>query len=544
MTNEEKELHFNEDHFKLLLSRLQRDVEKISVGGGSAKAEAQRAQGKMTARDRITYLLDKGQDSFEIGTFTGFEMYEEYGGCPAGGVISVIGKVSGRWCMILANDATVKAGAWFPITAKKNLRAQEIAMENRLPLIYLVDSAGVFLPMQDEIFPDKEHFGRMFRNNARLSSMGIPQIAAIMGACVAGGAYLPIMSDEALIVEKTGSIFLAGPYLVKAAIGEDTDNETLGGARTHCNISGVTDYKCANDQDALYKIRALVEKFGKTEDAGFDRIEPVSPAFSEDEILKRFPARNAKPYAVQDIIECLADKGSVLEYKEHYGKTILCAYARINGWAVGIVANDRKVHRSGKGEMQLGGVIYSDSADKAARFIMNCNQKKIPLVFIQDVTGFMVGTRSEHGGIIKDGAKLVNAVANSTVPKFTIITGNSYGAGNYAMCGKAYDPRLILGWPTAKIAVMGGQQAAKVLTQIQVSALKAKGKEPDKEEEEALFEKINQRYERQTTAHYAAARLWLDEIIDPRRTRAWISMGIEIANQSPIQAFSVGVIQT
>ncbi len=544
MTEQELELNKNEDHYKLILSKLNKDIEKIKLGGGPKKIENHKSQGKLTARERIELLVDKNSDILELSAFAGYEMYEEHGGCPAGGVIIVIAKVSNRWCVIIANDATVKAGAWFPITAKKNLRAQEIAIENRLPLIYLVDSAGVYLPMQDEIFPDKEHFGRMFRNNAIISSKGIPQIAAIMGACVAGGAYLPIMSDEALIVENTGSIFLAGPYLVKAAIGEETDNETLGGAKTHCEISGVTDYKEPNDQSCINTIRKLVDKFGSSQNAGFDRIQSIEPKINKEEILRRFPAGNLKPYSMKTILECIVDDSELIEYKEHYGKTMICAYARINGWSVGIVANDRKVHKSGKGEMQMGGVIYSDSADKAARFIMNCNQKKIPLVFVQDVTGFMVGTRSEHGGIIKDGAKLVNAVSNSTVPKFTIIIGNSYGAGNYAMCGKAYDPRLILAWPTAKIAVMGGQQAAKVLTQIQVAAMKSKGKEPNAVEEKELFDTINQRYERQTTPYYAAARLWVDAIIDPRETRKFLSIGIEIANQSPVEQFSVGVIQT
>lgn len=534
----------NEDELKIAIGKVNRELDRIRMGGGTKKLEAQRSQGKMTARERIEYLLDPDTPSWEIGAFAGFGMYEEEGGCPAGGVVVVIGYVRKRLCMIIANDATVKAGAWFPITGKKNLRAQEIAMENRLPLIYLVDSAGVYLPMQDEIFPDKEHFGRIFRNNAIISSMGIPQIAAIMGSCVAGGAYLPIMSDEALIVEGTGSIFLAGPYLVKAAIGEITDQETLGGARTQSEISGVTDYKMKDDRECLDTIKNLVDKMGKPPDAGFSREKPVEPRFKAEDLLKYYPAGGIKPYNMMNILECIVDDSSMTLYKEHYGKSILCAYARINGWAVGIVANDRQVIKSAKGEMQMGGVIYSDSADKATRFILNCNQKKIPLVFIQDVTGFMVGTRSEHGGIIKDGAKMVNAVANSTVPKFTIIVGNSYGAGNYAMCGKAYDPRLILAWPTAKIAVMGGGQAAKVLTQIQVSALKSKGKEPDAEEEKKLFDKISQRYEEQTTPYYAAARLWVDAIIDPRQTREWLSMGIEAASSAPVKKFNVGVIQT
>jgi 3-methylcrotonyl-CoA carboxylase beta subunit len=497
----------------------------------------------MTARERIEALIDEGSDFLEIGGFAGYGLYKEYGGCPSGGVITGIGYVSGRQCMIVANDATVKAGAWFPITGKKNLRAQEIAMENHLPIIYLVDSAGVFLPMQDEIFPDKEHFGRIFRNNAKMSSMGIPQIAAIMGSCVAGGAYLPIMSDEALIVEGTGSIFLAGPYLVRAAIGEDVDKETLGGATTQSEISGITDYKMKDDQECIDTIRDLMDKMGATDQAGFDRAKPKPPKEKPEEIYQLFPEDRTKPYKTVDILKRLVDDSKLTYYKNGYGKTIICAYARIDGWSVGIVANNREVVRNAKGEMQFGGVIYSDSADKAARFIMNCNQKKIPLVFMHDVTGFMVGTRSEHGGIIKDGAKMVNAVSNSTVPKFSIVMGNSYGAGNYAMCGKAYDPRLIVAWPTAKIAVMGGAQAAKVLTQIQVASLKRKGEEPDAEGEKELFEKTKNKYEEQTTPYYAAARLWVDAIIDPLETRKVISMGIEAANKVPVDRFNVGVFQ-
>ena len=498
----------------------------------------------MTARERVNFLIDEGSYFLEIGAFAGEGMYEEYGGCPSGGVVCGIGYVRGRQCMIIANDATVKAGAWFPITGKKNLRAQEIAMENRLPLIYLVDSAGVFLPMQDEIFPDKEHFGRIFRNNAIISSMGIPQIAAIMGSCVAGGAYLPIMSDEALIVEGTGSIFLAGPYLVKAAIGESVDKETLGGATTQSEISGVTDYKMPDDKTCLDTIKDLVDKMGTFENAGFNREQPAPPAKDPKEIYGIFPDNPAKPYDSLEIIERLVDNSEITQYKEGYGKTIICGYARIDGWAVGIVANNRQVIKNKKGEMQFGGVIYSDSADKAARFIMNCNQKKIPLVFLHDVTGFMVGTRSEHGGIIKDGAKMVNAVSNSTVPKFSVVMGNSYGAGNYAMCGKAYDPRLIVAWPTAKIAVMGGKQAAKVLLQIQTASMKAKGKEVSEVEEKALLKKIEDRYDEQTTPLYAAARLWVDAIIDPLETRKIISMGIEAANNAPVAKFNPGVIQT
>ena len=534
----------NEDHMKLLISRMQHRLEKIKMGGGPKRIKKQHDRGKLTARERIKYLIDRDSYFFEIGAFAGYEMYEEYGGCPAGGVVMGIGYVSGRQCMIVANDATVKAGAWFPITGKKNLRAQEIAMENRLPIIYLVDSAGIFLPMQEDIFADKEHFGRIFRNNAVMSSMGIPQIAAIMGSCVAGGAYLPIMSDEALIVEKTGSIFLAGPYLVKAAIGEEVDQETLGGATTQSEISGVTDYKMPDDQTCLDTIRELVDKFGYQDKAGFDRVEPSPPKYDPNEIMSFFPYSHSKPYKTEDILKRLVDNSKLTYYKKGYGKTISCAYARIDGWAVGIVANNREVVKTAKGEMQFGGVIYSDSADKAARFIMNCNQKKIPLVFLHDVTGFMVGTRSEHGGIIKDGAKMVSAVSNSTVPKISIVMGNSYGAGNYAMCGKAYDPRLIVAWPSAKIAVMGGSQAAKTLLQIQKSTLKAQGQKLTTEEEAEHLKHIKDRYDHQTEPYYAAARLWVDAIIDPRETRRLISMGIEAANNAPVQPFNVGVIQT
>ena len=534
----------NDDQMKLLLSRMNHRLEKIYKGGGERRIEKQHKQGKMTARERIEYLVDKDSRVLELGAFAGYDMYKDYGGCPAGGVVVVIGYVSGRQCVIVANDATVKAGAWFPITGKKNLRAQEIAMENRLPIIYLVDSAGVFLPMQDEIFPDKEHFGRIFRNNARMSSLGIPQIAAIMGSCVAGGAYLPIMSDEALIVEGTGSIFLAGPYLVKAAIGETVDQETLGGAVTQSDISGVTDYKMPDDQTCLDTIRDLMDKMGHFPKAGFDRAEPAPPKEDPEELYSIFPFEGNKPYPTAEILKRLVDDSKLTYYKSGYGKTIICAYARIDGWAVGIVANNREVVKTAKGEMQFGGVIYSDSADKATRFIMNCNQKKIPLVFLHDVTGFMVGTRSEHGGIIKDGAKMVNAVANSTVPKFSIVMGNSYGAGNYAMCGKAYDPRLIVAWPTAKIAVMGGGQAAKVLLQIQSSAMKAQGKELSSKEKEELLEEIKGRYDNQTTPYYAAARLWVDAIIDPLETRKVVSMGIEAANNAEVERFNPGVIQT
>ena len=533
----------------LLISQMEQRLNKIYLGGGKARIEKLHEQGKMSARERIDFLLDKDTDRVEVGAFAGYEMYPEHGGCPGGGVVVVIGYVSGKQCIVVANDATVKAGAWFPITGKKNLRAQEIAMENRLPIIYLVDSAGVYLPLQDEIFPDKEHFGRIFRNNAVMSSMGILQIAAVMGSCVAGGAYLPIMSDEAMIVDKTGSIFLAGSYLVKAAIGENIDNETLGGATTHCEISGVTDYKCKDDADCLNRIRNIMSKVGDYDKAGFDRIKSAPPSKDPSEIPGIIPDKSEKQYDMHEIIERLVDNSVHEEYKEKYGQSIICTYARIDGWAVGIVANQRKVVKAkkpgGSNEMQLGVVIYSDSADKAARFIMNCNQKKIPLVFLQDATGFMVGSRSEHGGIIKDGAKLVNAMANSVVPKFTIIVGNSYGAANYAMCGKAYDPRLIVGWPTAKIAVMGGAQAAKVLVQIEVSSLKAKGEEITKEKEEELFNRIKDRYDQQTTPYYAASRLWMDAIINPLETRKVISMGIEMANHAPItKAYNVGILQT
>ncbi len=535
----------NEDAMRLAVGEMNRRLTQIYLGGGKKKMDKEREAGRLTARERVSYLFDEGRPRFEMGAFAGYEMYEEHGGCPGGGVVIEMGYVRGRMCLVVANDNTVKAGAWFPITGKKNLRAQEIAIENRIPVIYLVDSAGVYLPMQDEIFPDKEHFGRIFRNNAVMSSMGIPQIAAIMGSCVAGGAYLPIMSDEALIVDGQGSVFLAGPYLVKAAIGEDADKETLGGANTHCDISGVTDYKTPNDRACLDTIKDLVDKMGHPEKpGGFDRADPKIPTAGVDDIMSVYPDNPAKPFETLDVIKAIVDDSKITQYKETYGRTIICGYARIDGWAVGIVANNRQIIKSAKGEMQIGGVIYSDSADKAARFIMNCNQKRIPLVFLHDVTGFMVGTRSEHGGIIKDGAKMVNAVANSTVPKFSIIIGNSYGAGNYAMCGKAYDPRLIVAWPTAKIAVMGGAQAAKVLTQIQVSSLKNKGAAPDPEGEKALYESIKDRYDKQTTPYYAAARLWVDAIIDPRETRKVVSMGIEMANHAPVAKFNVGVMQT
>lgn len=534
----------NEDYNKLLVSDLKQRLAKVMLGGGKSRIEKQHAQGKLSARERIAYLLDEKKPSIEIGAFAGEGMYAEHGGCPSAGVVVKIGYIKGTQCIVVANDATVKAGAWFPITAKKNLRAQEIAIENRLPIIYLVDSAGVYLPLQDEIFPDKEHFGRIFRNNAVMSSMGITQISAVMGSCVAGGAYLPIMSDEALIVDKTGSIFLAGSYLVKAAIGESIDNETLGGATTHCEISGVTDYKSKDDKDALDTIKNIVSKIGAPEVAGFNKIEPKKPKLDPREIYGLLPKSRTDQYDMMEIVNRLVDDSDFEAYKDGYGQSIITGYARIDGWAVGIVANQRKVVKTKKGEMQFGGVIYSDSADKATRFIANCNQKKIPLVFLQDVTGFMVGSKSEHGGIIKDGAKMVNAVSNSVVPKFTIVIGNSYGAGNYAMCGKAYDPRLIAAWPSAELAVMSGNSAAKVLLQIEKASLKKKGEVITPEKEEALFSKIKARYDDQISPYYAASRLWTDGVIDPLDTRKWIAMGIEAANQAPIEkAFNLGVIQ-
>jgi 3-methylcrotonyl-CoA carboxylase beta subunit len=529
---------------KLALSQLRNRFQKIALGGGLKSADKQHEKNKLTARERIAYLIDKDSSFYEIGAFAGYEMYEEYGGCPAAGTVAGIGYVSRRQCMILANDQTVKAGAWFPITGKKNLRIQEIAMENYLPVIYIVDSAGVFLPLQDEIFPDKEHFGRIFRNNARMSAMGITQLSVVMGPCVAGGAYLPIMSDETIMAEENGSIFLAGPYLVKAAIGETTDNETLGGAVTHTSISGIADYKFKTEEECLDQVKKIMSTLAHSLSAGFDRMESKLPAKNPAEIYGLLPSDSGRPYDMLEIINRIVDSPGIQQYKEDYGKTIICGYARIDGWAVGIVANQRTIVKTKKGEVQLGGVIYNDSADKSARFIMNCNQKRIPLIFLQDVTGFMVGTRSEHSGIIKDGAKMVNAVANSVVPKFTVIVGNSYGAGNYAMCGKAYDPRLILAWPTAKIAVMGGEQAAKTLLQIQVASLQAKGKVIDPAEEKKLLDEIRGRYEKQTSPYFAAARLWVDGIIDPLETRKFIAEGIKAANQNPDRlVFQTGVFQ-
>ena len=545
VSSKDIDFNYNDDQMRLKIRAMERALDKIYLGGGKKRIEKLHKAGKLSARERINLLLDANSESIEIGAFAGDGMYEEYGGCPSGGVVVVIGYVSKKQCIVVANDATVKAGAWFPITGKKNLRAQEIAIENNLPIIYLVDSAGVFLPMQDEIFPDKEHFGRIFRNNAVMSSKGIVQIAAVMGSCVAGGAYLPIMSDESLIVNKTGTIFLAGSYLVKAAIGESIDNENLGGAHTQTEISGVCDYKVENDKECLKTIRDIISKIGESQKAGFNREEPSLPKMNLEKLYGLLPAERSKPYASKKLLECLVDDSKFTEYKAGFGKTLITAYARIDGWSVGIVMNNREIVKNAKGEMQFGGVIYSDSADKAARFIMNCNQKKIPLVFIHDVTGFMVGSKSEHGGIIKDGAKMVNAMSNSTVPKFSIVIGNSYGAGNYAMCGKAYDPRLIVGWPTAEIAVMSGAAAAKTLLQIEITSLKSKGEEITKKKEEELFNKIKSKYDEQISPYYAASRLWIDAIIDPVETRKIISMGIEMANHNKdIEKYNVGVIQT
>ena len=546
MTVSKEQLDFNknDDAMRLKISQLERELEKIYLGGGQKKIDKLHEKGKLTARERIDLLLDKDADRIEIGAIAGKGMYKEHGGCPGAGVVIVIGYVSGKQCIVVANDATVKAGAWFPITGKKNLRAQEIAMENHLPIIYLVDSAGVYLPMQDEIFPDKEHFGRIFRNNAVMSSRGIPQIAAVMGSCVAGGAYLPIMSDESLIVNKTGTIFLAGSYLVKAAIGESIDNETLGGAKTHTQISGVCDYKVESDEDCIQTIRDLMDKIGTFEQAGFDRKEALLPKSDAKNIYGILPCERYKPYDMRAILKCIVDDSKIIEYKKDYGQSIITGYARIDGWSVGIVANQRELVKNAKGEMQFGGVIYSDSADKAARFIMNCNQKNIPLVFFHDVSGFMVGSKSEHGGIIKDGAKMVNAMANSVVPKFSVVVGNSYGAGNYAMCGKAYDPRLIVAWPTAEIAVMSGASAAKTLLQIEVASLKSRGEQITKEREQELFNAIKSRYDEQISPYYAASRLWVDAIIDPVETRKVISMGINASNhRKTTERYNVGVIQ-
>ena len=534
----------NEDFLKLALSNIQHLERNAKLGGGKARLEKIRKEGKLTARERVNYLLDEQSEQFEIGLLAGTDCYQDYGGCPAGGVVVVVGQIEDQWCVVVANDASVKAGAWFPITTKKNLRAQEIALENRIPIIYLVDSAGIFLPLQNELFADKDFFGRIFRNNAQMSAAGIVQIAAVMGSCVAGGAYLPVMSDEVIMVDKSSSIFLAGSYLVKAAIGENIDNEILGGATTHTEISGVGDYKAKNDKDALDRIKKLINNLGPLSKAGFNRVKAIDPKKSIQNISGVLPKERNEPYDTNELLAHLLDADTLEEYKPDYGKTILTAYARIEGWSVGIVANQRKIIKNKKGEIQFGGVIYSDSADKATRFIANCNQRKIPLVFLQDVTGFMVGSDAEHGGIIKDGAKMVNAVSNSIVPKFTIVVGNSYGAGNYAMCGKAFDPRFIVSWPTAKIAVMGGEQAGNVLLQIQKSAAKKKGEKVETKKEEQLLNEIKEKYDTQTTPTYAAARMWIDAVIDPTNTRKWISMGLALADHAPIEKkFSMGILQ-
>lgn len=534
----------NKDALKMAWAQLQSRIRKIKLGGGKERLAKLKNQGKLSARERINQLVDDPKNSYEVGILAAENMYGQYGGCPSAGVVVVIGVVSGKPCVIVANDPTVKAGAWFPMTAKKNLRAQEIAMENNIPIIYLVDSAGIFLPLQEQLFADKENFGRIFRNNARMSSMGIVQIAAVMGNCVAGGAYLPIMSDEAIIVEKTGSIFLAGSYLVKAAIGEEVDNEFLGGADTHSGISGVTDYKVKNDQEALKKIRSLMEKMGAPKSAGFHRSQTIEPKANPENLYTLIPKERNQPYDTYELIDLIVDANSIDEYKKEYGQTLITTYAKIEGWSVGIVANQRKVVKSKTGEMQFGGVIYGDAADKATRFIANCNQRNIPLVFLQDVTGFMVGSKAEHSGIIKDGAKMVNAVANSVVPKFTVVVGNSFGAGNYAMCGKAFDPRLMLAWPSAKMAVMGGEQAANVLLQIEKAAVKKSGVTLDKKKETTLKEQISKDYKEKTEILYAASQLWVDAVIDPIETRSWISMGITLANHAPAtEKFNMGVLQ-
>ncbi|MGA9115647.1 MAG: carboxyl transferase domain-containing protein [Bacteroidota bacterium] len=535
----------NEEHLRRTIEELGMREEAVRLGGGPAAAAKQHERGKRTARERILRLVDPGSSFLEIGLLAAYEMYGEYGGAPSSGTLVGIGSVAGRDVVVVANDATVKAGAWFPVTCRKNLRAQEISIENRLPIVYLVDSAGVFLPLQSEIFPDRDHFGRIFRNNAVMSSLGIPQIAAIMGPCVAGGAYLPIMSDEALIVEGTGSVFLAGSHLVRAAIGEEIGNEELGGAAVHSEISGVTDHRMANDDECLEKIRSIVGKLGRRPAAVFDRADPAPCRFPPEEIHGILPAERSKPYDMYEVLARLLDGGEMDEYKAGYGRTLITGYGRMDGWAVGIVANQRAVVKTRKGEMQVGGVIYSDSADKAARFIMNCSQKLIPLVFLQDVTGFMVGSRAEHAGIIKDGAKMVSAVANAAVPKFTIVAGNSYGAGNYAMCGRAYDPRFLFAWPSAQIAVMGGKQASETLLGIRLQAMGKGGERLSDARQRELLADIRSRYEKEADPYYAAARLWVDGIIRPEETRQVISRGIALASQNAdIPRWSTGVIQT
>ena len=530
--------------YEELLDQHARIVARIHQGGGPAALEKQHLKGKLSARERVAALVDP-DSFFELGVLAGEGLYPKHGAVPAAGTVMGIGRIAGRLAMVLANDATVKAGAWFPITAKKNLRAQEICLENRLPIVYLVDSAGVFLPLQDEIFPDREHFGRIFRNNAVMSSQGIPQVAAIMGPCVAGGAYLPIMSDEALIVDGTGSVFLAGSHLVKAAIGEVIDNEKLGGAAVHCSISGVTDFRAKDDAECLQRIRETLAQWPTPPAGLYERGTAREPDYPAEDLLSLLPLEMTRPYDMREVLARLVDASEWLEYKPEYGRTLLCGTARVEGWTVGIVANQRQVVKSGRGELQVGGVIYSDSADKAARFVLNCNQRRIPLVFLQDVTGFMVGSQAEHGGIIKDGAKMVNAVANSTVPKLTFIVGNSFGAGNYAMCGKAYDPRFIYALPNSRIAVMGGAQASNVLLDIRLGQAAHRGKALSEEEKAQALEEIRSKYEREMDPTYGAARLWVDEILDPRRMRRAISLGLEVASLNPeLPRFNPGVIQT
>jgi acetyl-CoA carboxylase carboxyltransferase component len=536
------------EHWRREVERLREQEDRIRLGGGLKAQDKQRSQGKMTARERVEALCDPGSPFLELGLWVAHGFYEEYGGAPAAGVVTGIGAIHGRDVVVVSNDATVKAGAWFPLTCKKVLRAQEIALENRLPIVYLVDSAGVFLPMQDEIFPDREHFGRAFYNNARLSAEGIFQMAAILGSCVAGGAYLPIMSDEAHIVEGTGSIFLAGSHLVQAAIGEKIDNEELGGALVQCDISGVVDHRHPDDASCLAKIRSQFEQLAVPETASFARRAPRAPLYEAEDLYGILPVDRSRPYDTYEVLARLLDGSELDEYKATYGRTLICGTGWIEGHAVGVVANQRSIvpRRTGTGEgdkeLQIGGVIYSDSADKAARFVELCNQKKIPLLFLQDVTGFMVGSRAERGGIIKDGAKMVNAVANSTVPKVTLFVGNSYGAGNYAMCGKAYGARFLYAWPSAAIAVMGGDQASKTLLSIQ---LKNRGAEVSEEEKTRRLAEIKARYAAAMDPRYAAARLWVDAIIDPVQTREVLARSFACAAMNPhVPEFKTGVLQT
>ncbi len=541
---EDEAFQRNREHYQSLLGRIAAAGAAVRIGGGEKAVARLRQKRKLTARERIERLLDPGSRFLEIGLFAAWGMYEEHGGAPSAGTVAGVGVIHGRDAVVVANDATVKAGSWFPLTCKKNLRAQEISMENRLPIVYLVDSAGVYLPMQSEIFPDRDHFGRIFRNNAVMASMGIPQIAAIMGPCVAGGAYLPIMSDEALIVDGTGSVFLAGSHLVKAAIGEEIDNESLGGSIVQTEISGVTDYRADSDEDCLERIRRIISRMGHAESGPFDRVAPALPAFDPADVYGLIPEEPSRPYNTYELLARILDDSELDEYKAGFGKSMITGYGRIDGWAVGIVANQRLVVKNAQGEMQVGGVIYSDSADKAARFVMNCNQKKIPLVFLQDVTGFMVGSRAERGGIIKDGAKLVSVVANSVVPKITFIIGNSFGAGNYAMCGKAYDPRFIYAWPTARIGVMGGKQAGETLHSIKMHAMETGGKHISPEMQRTQLEDIQKVYAQELDPMFAAARLWVDDIVDPVDTRWLTSRAIGIAANNPeIRPFNPGILQ-